>query len=71
MIFKAEFTCLTYGSVNALRTTHPLISGQGFLHFLPFSKVECAEDTAELWKIIKNANDLAKNEEKTCPENYG
>ena len=37
--------------------------------FLPFYKVECAEDTAELWKTIKNAKNLAKNEEKdACPE---
>ena len=36
---------------------------------MPFYKVECAEDTAELWKTIKNAKNLAKNEEKdACPE---
>ena len=44
-----------------------------FLHFLPnfchiwwLSNVEYAKGVAELWKIIKYAKILAKNEEKPC-----
>ena len=53
-----------------------LISGQGFLYFFCqifaiFQSVECTEDTTiELWKIIKVIKNLAKNEEKPCPEIY-
>ena len=45
-----------------------------FAKFLPlyylmaFFIMERAENTAELWKIIKNVKKLAKNEEKPGPE---
>ena len=34
-----------------------------FAKFWPFFKVECTDDTEEIWKIIKNGKNLANNEE--------
>ena len=50
------------------------ISGQGFssifVKFLPFFKVECYKDIVEIWKIIKNYQNLAKNRQKMKKINF-
>ena len=62
-------TYLTYGSISALRMTHPLISGQGFLYFL--------QDFCHFsnWSALKTLQNFEKSskiwQKKPCPQIYG
>ena len=60
-----SFICITYGSVSTLWTTHPLISGQGFLYYLldfcHFSRCSALTTLEKSFKMLKIWQKMKKN----------